>query len=428
MVRRYIPDGAEDLVTSEFHVFTGRRPEVIASTCGRLDYLNTHQDYKGLPVVGVGINLRTYVALRSTSGDVIRVHSGNLKDEGFSYMDSFNVASPQLVDGKWFGNYFRASILLLRRRGFDLGGLDAWVRSYVPIAAGLGSSATLTTSFIGALNELYSLGLKEREIAEIAYTAERDLMRVPCGRLDQYSSVFGNMILIHTRDPVRVELLSETPKHFLVIDSRVKHSTSEIHSTRQSELLNGVKLLSVCKPFLELDVTTPDDLSSTGWEVISEELIRECRHVLPERLAKRMLYTVKAHKSTLMALRAIRGEDLGLDEVAEALEAPLSDVERVMGSDDWRDILLGRVMYYQHKLLSNYYEVSLPILDELVESLLRLGAYGAKLSGAGLGGSVIALIRDRVQGNQILCETLRRWPSFRGWVVSIDKGLWAMSL
>ncbi len=418
---------AKDLIISEFHAFTGRQPEVIASTCGRLDYLNTHQDYKGLPVVGVGIKLRTYVALRSNGEDVVRVQSGNLKDEGFSYMDSFNVVSPQLVDGKWFGNYFRACTLSLRRRGFDLGGVDAWVRSYVPIAAGLGSSATLTTSFIGALNELYSLGLKEHEIAEIAYTAEKDLMRIPCGRLDQYSSVFGNVILIHTRDPVRVELLSEIPKYFLVIDSRVKHSTLEVHSIRQSELLSGIRLLSACKPSLEL-MKTPDDLSSVSWEVISEELIRECRRILPERLVRRLLYTVKAHKSTLMALRTIRGEDLGLDEVVEALETPLSDVERMMSSDDWRDVLLGRVMHYQHKLLSNYYEVSLPMLDELVEFLLRLGAYGAKLSGAGLGGSVMALIKDREQGSQILRETLRRWPSFRGWVVSVDKGLRVMSL
>jgi mevalonate kinase len=62
--------------------------------------------------------------------------------------------------------------------------------------------------------------------------------------------------------------------------------------------------------------------------------------------------------------------------------------------------LLGRMMNNCHDLLRDI-GVSLPALDRMVESARHAGARGAKLSGAGLGGIVVALVeedrRDAVQ-------------------------------
>ncbi|WP_243668506.1 hypothetical protein [Vulcanisaeta sp. JCM 16161] len=65
----------------------------------------------------------------------------------------------------------------------------------------------------------------------------------------------------------------------------------------------------------------------------------------------------------------------------------------------------------------------MPIIDELVNFLISEGAYGAKLSGAGLGGSVIALVRDETTAKEILSKVLSRGLAPRGWVVSIDRGV-----
>ncbi len=93
---------------------------------------------------------------------------------------------------------------------------------------------------------------------------------------------------------------------------------------------------------------------------------------------------------------------------------------------DWREAMIGKVMTYQHRLLSEYYDVSLPVIDELVNFLVSEGAYGgAKLSGgAGLGGSVIALVRDETTAREILNKVLSRGglAPRGGWVVSIDNG------
>lgn len=61
----------------------------------------------------------------------------------------------------------------------------------------------------------------------------------------------------------------------------------------------------------------------------------------------------------------------------------------------------GELMTQSHRSLAQDYEVSLPELDALVEEALRAGAYGAKLTGAGFGGAVVALVAES------------RFPAFR---------------
>ncbi|WP_243665937.1 galactokinase family protein [Vulcanisaeta sp. JCM 16159] len=96
-----------DAVTREFREFFNDKPTLVTSAPGRLDFLNTHQDYKGLPVVAVGINLRTYIAISKSQGE-FTVASGNLRDDNVEYVDKFSLGELKLLGGKWFGDYVRA--------------------------------------------------------------------------------------------------------------------------------------------------------------------------------------------------------------------------------------------------------------------------------------------------------------------------------
>ncbi|WP_252901235.1 hypothetical protein [Vulcanisaeta sp. JCM 14467] len=124
-----------------------------------------------------------------------------------------------------------------------------------------------------------------------------------------------------------------------------------------------------------------------------------------------------------MALRVIKGEAVDIKDLVRVLGLSNAEVDSLISRYDWREALIGKVMTYQHRLLSEYYDVSLPVIDELVNFLVGEGAYGAKLSGAGLGGSVIALIRDETMAKEILSKVLSRGLAPRGWVVSIDGGV-----
>jgi len=101
-----------EYIETRFQEFFNRKPEVIASAPGRLDFLNTHQDYKGLPVVSVAINKRTYIAVsRSNTTQIVSL---NLCVENQPCIDEFSVENPVLKGGGWFGDYIRSVVLVLK--------------------------------------------------------------------------------------------------------------------------------------------------------------------------------------------------------------------------------------------------------------------------------------------------------------------------
>ncbi|MDM7275631.1 MAG: galactokinase family protein [Thermoprotei archaeon] len=412
-----------EIVLNEFTGYFGEDAETVVSAPGRLDFLNTHQDYKGLPVVGVGVNLRIFVAARRRADNIVRVASGNLKDESLEFSDSFSLDRLRLVGGRWFGDYFRAALIVLMLRGFSVEGLDVWVRSGVPIGGGLGSSGSMLVAFIGVINEIFGLGMSRRDIAEAAYEAEHDVMSVPCGRLDQYSSAYGGLVIIETRPPYSAEKLDFNGL-FLVLDSGIRHSTASIHPVRQGEINEALKAL--------LGANIPSDvkrlLGSNYWEPRWEELkidiLEPYLKSIPNVLARRIIYTIKAHESTVEALKLIRGERVNVEGVANALNINTEHLKDYVSKySDERMALIGYIMTYQHKLLSNLYEVSLPVLDRIVDLSVDMGAYGAKLSGAGLGGAVIALIPSEDVGEAIAMRAMSENLIKRWWIVKVDEGL-----
>ena len=213
----------------------------VCSAPGRADFLNTHQDYKGLPVVPVAIDLRTRCWGRRLAGR-FRIKSLNLEELGEPCVDEFEVRVNQMEPG-WFGNYFRGIVNVLLKHGYKIDGMEVTVRSEVPVGSGLSSSAALEVSFLKLLDATYGLGLSKRELAELAFEAENREVGVPCGRLDQYGCTFGGMIKLECRPPYRVEELPAQGLIFAIIDSGIRHSTADIHPIRQRELNEGLKAL-----------------------------------------------------------------------------------------------------------------------------------------------------------------------------------------
>lgn len=412
-----------ETILREFAEYFGNEAEITVSAPGRLDFLNTHQDYKGLPVVGVGVNLRTFVAIRRRSDKVVRIASGNLRDESLEFLDYFSLEGLRLVGGGWFGDYFRAALIALMSKGFSLDGFDVWVRSSVPIGGGLGSSGALLVSFIGAINEVYGLDMSRHDIGEIAYKAEHDVMGIPCGRLDQYSSAYGGLVVIETKPPYNVEKLDFNGL-FIVLDSGIRHSTALIHPERQKEINDALRIL--------LETSIPSGIKELlgrnywepKWDKLRVEMLEPYLRLIPKVLAERIIYTIRAHESTMIALRLIRGEPISIEDTAEILKVNIKHLEEYIGRySDERLALIGYIMTYQHKLLSKLYGVSLPVLDEIVDLSINMGAYGAKLSGAGLGGAVIALIPSKNIGETIAMKAIREGLISRWWIVRVDEGL-----
>jgi len=82
---------------------------------------------------------------------------------------------------------------------------------------------------------------------------------------------------------------------------------------------------------------------------------------------------------------------------------------------------LARIINYQHELLRDYYDVSLPEIEELRNVMLKTGALGVKISGAGLGGCLIGLIPSIEVGEKVISEAISIGAK-AGWIVSPDEG------
>ena len=398
---------------------------IIVSSPGRADFLNTHQDYKGLPVVPVAINLRTYLFAKPLETNTFTIKSLDLERYNEPSTDTFQIKENEILEGKFFGNYFRGIVNVIAKQGLikKLRGMEITVKSEIPIGSGLASSAALEVAFAELLNHVYKLGYTRRDLAEIAFAAENVEVGVPCGRLDQYGVSFGWIIKLDCRPPYEVETLPFTDLTFAIIDSGIRHSTRDIHPKRQDEISMGLRKL------MESQVV-PDALKAKlgyrfdqpRWDEMSEEEIEGFLSTLDETARSRILFTIKMQRLTEFALNILRFESVSNAEIIRNLgeeKWSLIQSRPQNGRNYW---ILGEVMNGQHFLLRDLYDVSLPEIEEICSAALEAGAYGAKISGAGMGGSIIALVRDNETGRNVIDACLSVGAK-KGWVSEVGEGV-----
>jgi galactokinase len=228
-------------------------------------------------------------------------------------------------------------------------GFDARVESDVPVGSGLSSSAALEIAAGRALRKLFALPIGDIELARIGQRAENDFVGAPVGIMDQMACSLADTtaaLFLDTRtlEHERVELPPGAA--LLVIDSGVTHDhAAGDYRVRRAECAEAARQLGV----RELrDVT---DLAAVAR--LPPPLDRRARHVLGENA--RVLETVKA-------LRA-------------------GDCQRV-----------GELFKRSHASMRDDFEISVPAIDRLVELACRVqGVYGARLTGGGFGGAIVAL-------------------------------------
>ena len=314
---------------------------------GRVNIIGEHTDYNDGYVLPTVLPRYTTVELVRRADDVVRVTSTGAADPPAV---EFELGS-ETATGDW-ADYVRGVSHLLGRE-WRLHGFDAHIESDVPIGRGLASSAALTVALQRALRARFALPLDDLTIARIAQAVENDFVGARVGIMDPLVSSVGRAgeaLFIDTRDLSMRGLPLPPEIELVVIDSGSghRHATGE-YNQRRLDCESAAARLGVGR----LRELGTDDLGRI--DALPAPLDGRARHVVTENA--RVL------------------------EAVAALEE--GDVQR-----------LGELLSASHRSLRDDFEVSTPEIDALVEALaVEPDILGARITGGGFGGAVLALAK-----------------------------------
>jgi galactokinase len=310
-----------------------------ASAPGRCTIVGEHVDYAAGMVLGVAIDLSVSVAVQVSRDGVFHAESAGRQAIR---------ADPRPVGD--IGDRIFAAAIALRERGIDVPAIDARVSSTLPEGAGLASSAAVICATLAALLRLTHSQVTVATLVALALSAERDIVGVPCGDMDQHlvvESHAASAMLLDCRSGARTHIRWPWGDVVLcVCDTGEHHDVGGAgYRRRRTEAAAAL---------LELGVESAQDIPS---EIPGEGVMqRRARHLRTE-----------SQRSVAAAGAVAAGDAAGL----------------------------GALMTASHRSLRDDYEVSTRRLDEAVEAALGIpGCYGARMVGAGFGGAALALVDD----------------------------------
>jgi galactokinase len=339
------------------------RPVGTWSAPGRVNLIGEHTDYNDGFVLPFAIPQRTVAAVGLRDDGRIRVASTVEPESVEVALEELEALFPSHgapAVPEWAA-YPLGVAWALRAAGAEGVGVDIALASDVPIGAGLSSSAAIEGATGSALNDLWGAGLDPTALAGIGRRAENEAVGAPTGIMDQMASMRGEpdsalFLDCRTLDAEIVPLgVAAAGLAILVIDTRVSHA----HATggyrdRRDACERGAALLGV--PALR-DITVTD--LDRAADVLDETTFRRVRHIVTEN--QRVLDTVETLRRD--GVRAI-----------------------------------GDLLTASHASMRDDFEISVPELDTAVESAIRAGALGARMTGGGFGGAAIALVEAAEAG------------------------------
>jgi galactokinase len=333
---------ADRAVADSFRRHFGREPEVSWRAPGRVNLIGEHTDYNGGFVLPFAIGRSVTVAAARRVDRTLVLRSRLAPGDQVTLpLDGLR---PGAVTG-WAA--YPAGVAWT----LDLGqGASLLIDSDLPSGAGLASSAAVECAVAACLADLADIRLPGRELAVLARRAENEFVGVPCGIMDQSAVMLcraGHALLLDCRSGDSRDVpLDQAGLRFMVIDTGVRHELAGgEYAVRRSECETAARVLGV--PSLR----EAADLSGLTDPVLA----RRARHVVTENARVSQAVTL---------LRAGRLQDC------------------------------GELLTQSHRSLRDDFEVSWPEADLTVDTALEAGALGARMTGGGFGGCVLALVPE----------------------------------
>jgi galactokinase len=323
---------------------------------GRVNLIGDHTDYHDGLVLPLAVDRDCVIAARPRDDSRVTIRSVELTGAVDVAADGGD--EPGTVEPAW-GRYVGGIVRALADAGRAPAGVDAVLSSTVPVGSGLSSSAALEVAVALALTDAAAFDLPAAELAQVCQHGEHLATGVPSGVMDQLVALLGRA------------------GHASLID---------------------------CRTFAAEPIALPDGLA-----------VLVVHSGLPRALAESGYAERRADGERVAARLGVASlRDASLDQVRKEPRARhvVTENERVLRFADalraGDAATLGSLLLASHASLRDDYEVSTPELDLAVDLLVEHGAIGARLTGAGFGGCVVALV-PRAQLADITRKTTVRY-------------------
>ena len=312
-------------------------------TPGRVNLIGEHTDYNGGMVLPTALHLGVFLALTPRKDNKIRIWSDKFDD--FAQRTLSDSAS-----GHW-SDYILGAIIIANEQNFLKGGADIAVETTLPFGAGISSSAAVTVGILKLARNLAKAEASDKDIAVLARRVENEFIGMPCGIMDQMAVAIakpGQALALDTEtlDYNLVDLPEDY--HMAVIHSGQFRQLNEGRYKERKEECDTVKAALGHENICQISDAEFNSLST-----LSDVLQRRARHCMTD------------HRRTVEAVECLRK----------------SDIAR-----------LGILMNESHISMRDDFEITLPKVDDLVKDAVKLGALGARQTGGGFGGCIVACI------------------------------------
>ncbi len=334
---------------------------------GRVNLIGEHTDHTGGLVLPAAID-RGITLEVAFGGGTIGLRSGQADGELRLGADG---SGPPM---RGWGRYVAAVAAELTKLGRSPVGMRGSLASDLPQGSGLSSSAALEVVVAMALASAAELDLAPMQMAALCRRAEHRAVGVPTGIMDQAVSLLGRAgraVLLDCATLGFSYVAFPRDHALLVVDSGVRRSLeSTAYGDRVRELAAALPALNGRRP-AEI---RPDELEAllSGLDPVPA---RRLRHVVTENARVRA------------AEHALRMDDLDA---------------------------LGQLFDAGHASLRDDFAVTTGEIDALVVMAREAGAVAARMTGAGFGGSIVALVTQGTAdaiGASVLETYARAYPS-----------------
>jgi galactokinase len=328
---------------------------LIVKSPGRVNLIGEHTDYNGGFVLPAAINYYTWIAASARQDRELHIVAKDFSSQKVI----FNLDEPILKDSQasW-SNYLRGVVLELQKRHFQLSGGNFLISGNIPTGAGLSSSASLEIAFILALTELCNETINPIEAALIGQAAENNFVGCNCGIMDQLISASGkenSALLIDCENLTHRVVSIPAEWELFIVHSGVKRGLveSEYNLRRQQ-----------CE-------TAAHFFNEKTLRTVSLNQLLDAEGKLDHLSFKRAHHIITENIRTLAAEKALNQGDMSR---------------------------LSQLMAESHASMKNDFEITTPAIDTLVTLLQEAGGglAGARMTGGGFGGCVIAIAPSSV--------------------------------